>query len=621
MRRLLQSGFSAAVDTFLYRLSVYGVPIAIALASLAALSLWQQQYHLEGASLLELTALEQTGPDLTPAQALQQLADKSVVPYRNTRLSEAPFWISFVAPVSDQPVIAEFPSRHTLKIECWRADDFLPLGAADRSKAEGSMRAVKAGFALELGRLPSAIRVLCRASHTGPAHITVVLWPAEQFRQSELKFHRNSGLLDGGLITLSLFVLLAALISREWLYVLFAAWLVANLRLAALSAGWDTQWLERAIPPDWLIPMRKLTTSAYYVLTITLFSSLFFEDLKREKYALLARISQWSCLPLLLAAFTLPYAKFLPLLWVLTAYTVAVFAFLLIRILAATRSRVALWYGAGITVTLFAGLDEVVAAALGYRYLIGSVNSITAALSSSLLVALAIAEQMRQERLGRRRAEDELRILFAHQARNLEEERKRMAAAIHDELGQHLTALQMGLFAMRMNHGEKTVSIARVDGLLSSVELSMNFVRRMAANLRPAALNFGLLPAIEWLAGDFSQRHGIDCKVEVSGDPVDLQDDLATAVFRIVQESLTNVARHAHASAASITLNYSCGKLSLRIRDNGRGFDPVRDTDGFGLLSMRERILAAGGEIRIDTKLDSGTTISIEMIISGKADD
>ena len=586
--------------------------------------MWQQQYHLDGASQLELTALEQTGPDLTPIQALQQLADKSAVPYRNTRLSEAPFWISFVIPASDQLVIVELPSRHTVEVACWRTDDFLPLGVASRAKQEGSMRAVKAGFALELGRLPSAIRVLCRASHTGPAHITAVLWPAEQFHQSELKFHRNSGLLDGGLITLALFVLLAAFISREWLYVLFAAWLVANLRLAALSAGWDTQWLERAIPPDWLIPMRKLTTSAYYVLTIILFSRLFFEDLKRDKYTLLLRISQWSCLLLLFTALTFPYAKFLPLLWILAAYTVAVFAFLLIRILAATRSRVAMWYGAGIAITLLAGLNEVVAAALGYRHLIGSVNSVTAALSSSLLAALAVAEQIRLERLGRRKAQEDLRTLFAHQEKNLEREREKMASAIHDELGQHLTALQMGLSATRMRHAENAVpiiSIARVDGLLSSVEHSINFVRHMATNLRPAALNSGLLPAIEWLAEDFSHRHGIDCKVEVSGDPVDLGDDHATAVFRITQESLTNVARHAHSSAVAITLNYSDRKLSLQIRDNGRGFDPVRNTDGFGLLSMRERILAVGGEIRIDTKLNIGTTISIEIITSGKIDD
>jgi len=157
----------------------------------------------------------------------------------------------------------------------------------------------------------------------------------------------------------------------------------------------------------------QLTTSTYYVLTITLFSRLFAEDLKRVKHMLLWRINQWSCLPLLLlAAGMLPYANFLPLLWISTAYTVAVIVFILIRILIETRSKVAMWYGAGIAITLLASLNEVVSAALGYRNLIGSVNSVTAALASSLLAALAIAEQIRQERLGRNKAQDELRSTY-----------------------------------------------------------------------------------------------------------------------------------------------------------------------------------------------------------------
>lgn len=107
------------------------------------------------------------------------------------------------------------------------------------------------------------------------------------------------------------------------------------------------------------------------------------------------------------------------------------------------------------------------------------------------------------------------------------------------------------------------------------------------------------------------------------GDPVDLEDDYATAVFRIAQESLTNVARHAHASVVSITLNYSDYKLSLQVRDNGKGFDPsvVSNKNVFGLLGMRERIRALGGELRVDTEPGIGTTIFIEITISDKTDD
>ncbi len=412
MQRIFESGISASVDTFLYRLSVYGVPVVIGLASLLALALLPNEYPLDGASPLELSVLQQDGASLTPRQALAQLPDQHAAAELNTRLSEAPFWFSFVVPAQAQPAIVELPSRHALEAACWSAADLQPLGFASRTAAEGAMKAAKTGFVLELGALPVSARVLCRASHTGPAHISAVLWSAAQFDLSDLKFHRNSGLLDGGLIVLSLFVLITALINREWLYVLFAAWLIANLRLAAISAGWDTQWLERTIPPDWIIALRKLTTSAYYVLTFTLFSELFSDDLKRLKSTLMLRVAQWSCLILLVSAISLPYASFLPVLWLLTAGGGAMIVFLLIRILAVTRSKVAIWYGAALATALLASLNEVLAAALGYRGLIGSVNSVTAALASSLLAALAIAEQMRQEREGRRKAQDELRNTY-----------------------------------------------------------------------------------------------------------------------------------------------------------------------------------------------------------------
>jgi diguanylate cyclase (GGDEF)-like protein len=408
----LDSRINTAVDGFLYRLSVYAVPVAVVLASLAALLLLPNQYPLEGAIRLEFNSLEQKAPGLTPERALAEIAGTPIAVEIGTRRSEAPFWFSFVVPASGQPAMVELASRHAVDAACWRAADLHPMGSANRVTSEGAIKATKTGFALELGPQPVPVRMVCRASHTGPAYISATLWPVKPFGLSELKFHRNSGLLDGGLIVLSLFVLLTAIISQEWLYVLFASWLIANLRMAALSAGWDTQWLESPVPTDWMVTIRKLTLSGYCVLTITLFARLFAEDLKRVKYVFLLRIDQWLCLPLLLAALTLPYASFLPLIWAVGAYTIVVIVFLVIRILVLTRSRVAMWYGAGLAVTVLATLNEVIAAALGFRDLIGSVNSVTAALSSSLLSALAIAEQMRQERVARREAQDELRSTY-----------------------------------------------------------------------------------------------------------------------------------------------------------------------------------------------------------------
>ena len=379
--------------------------------SLIALLTFDKQYTAGAGSSLEFRVFEQTGEATKPAQALAQLGDRPTVPYHDTRLSNSPFWFSFTVRPSDgnEPVDVELPSRHALDVTCWDAARLNTLGSANRNGPAGQMKPGKAGFVLELGRLQAAKTVLCSAVFAGPGRISVVQWPAAEFDISIQNFHRDSGLLDGGLIVLSLFVLLTAIINREWIYVLFAVWLMTNLRLAALSAGWDTQWLERTIPPEWILLTRSLTIAAYYTLTATLFSEIFRDDLKRVGHLQPLRFAQWSCLPLLILAVALPYAKFLPYMWVSTALGIAVLVFYIARILFVTRSKVAMWYSASLGIVLFASFYEIVAAAVGFKILIGAVNFVTAALASSLMAALAIAEQMRQERLGRVRAETELR--------------------------------------------------------------------------------------------------------------------------------------------------------------------------------------------------------------------
>ena len=257
-----------ALDSILYRVSVYGVPAAIGAMSLVALIAWNSEYSTNASINLGFHVFEQTEDDTSPAQALARLENEPLVDHRDTNLSESPFWFSFttqVPKVSERTDI-ELPSRHAMAVTCWNAAGFNPLGSANRDTDAGQLKLAKAGFVLELGRAQSqtALTVLCRAQFSGPGRINVVQWPQTQFEISAQKFHRDSGLLDGGLIVLSLFVLLTAVINREWLYVLFAAWLIANLRLAALSAGWDTQWLERTIPADWILLTRKLTLLRFF---------------------------------------------------------------------------------------------------------------------------------------------------------------------------------------------------------------------------------------------------------------------------------------------------------------------------------------------------------------------
>ena len=247
-----------------------------------------------------------------------------------------------------------------------------------------------------------------RTQALGPARLSALIWRPGDLQASTQEFHRNSGLLNGELIVLAIFVLLTALINRNDLYILFAGWLVVNLRLGALSAGWDTQWLGHMIPCDWLLQGRLITIALYYVLTLTLFAMLFKDDLAQIGHKSLVPLCQWTCLPLLVLSCVLTSAQFLPLFWLLAGVGIPALLYLLVRIRRKTRSSVASWYGAAICITLFASLYELVAAASGLKGWISSVNSVTAALSSGLLAALAIAEQMRQEHEQRLRAQDQL---------------------------------------------------------------------------------------------------------------------------------------------------------------------------------------------------------------------
>jgi diguanylate cyclase (GGDEF)-like protein len=400
-------GFSSVFDALFYALSVYGLPLAIGTMLFVAPLALERQHETRTFQPLALAVIEDRDAALSPAQAAERLRGAQTVTHRDTRLSEAPFWFAFTLAAPGGEV--ELPSRHAVQVECWDGATLAAIGHADRVGAAGSVRAVKAGFAV--GPLAAPVRVLCRGNFAGPARISALQWPAAAFAASALEFHRNAGLLDGGLLVLAAFVLVTAIINREWLYVLFAAWLLASLRLGAISAGWDLQWLGRSIPPDWILAVRKGTIAAYFVLTYALFAHLFGDDLRRLNAGWPLALARWSCV-VLLAAIALPYAQFLPVLWITVSLGAGVLAFYLLRILLLTRSLVAMWYAGALGVVVFAGFYEVIAAVLGIKELIGALNSVTAALSSSLLAALAIAEQMRLERVERMQAQAALKSTY-----------------------------------------------------------------------------------------------------------------------------------------------------------------------------------------------------------------
>lgn len=216
------------------------------------------------------------------------------------------------------------------------------------------------------------------------------------------------------------------------------------------------------------------------------------------------------------------------------------------------------------------------------------------------------------------RSHRQLRELSAHLHSVREKESARIAREIHDELGQSLTALQMDInwlgdqLACEIPPlAEKTRRMARL------VDATIESVHRIITELRPIMLDdLGLCAAIEWQAGEFESRSGIECRVQMDDCPEDLlEKDLATTVFRIFQETLTNTARHSGANLVRVRLRQEHDMLCLDVADNGRGITrrQAQDPRSFGIMGIRERVGLWDGQVRISGRSGRGTTVSVRI--------
>lgn len=231
-------------------------------------------------------------------------------------------------------------------------------------------------------------------------------------------------------------------------------------------------------------------------------------------------------------------------------------------------------------------------------------------------VAADITEIKRSEQ-ALKQSREQLRRLALHLQSVREEERARIAREVHDVLGQSLTAIRMDVAWLEKGlHTEQEGLRHRLDDMKGLVDTTIQTVRRIATDLRPGILDdLGLAAALEWQAREFAQRTGIVCRfVDESGD-VDLERGRATALFRIFQEMLTNVARHAEARHVDIALRRDGDHLMLVVADDGRGITPreVSSRRSLGLLGMRERVLPWGGWFEIAGTPGQGTRASVRM--------
>jgi PAS domain S-box-containing protein len=237
-----------------------------------------------------------------------------------------------------------------------------------------------------------------------------------------------------------------------------------------------------------------------------------------------------------------------------------------------------------------------------------------------LAVVADVTQRQRSEK-ELRTSREQLRALAMRLQEVREEERAEIAREIHDELGQSLTAVKMDLSWIARRAGSLETGGARevadrTADAIGLVDATVRVVRRLATQLRPGILDdLGLLPAVEWQVEEFQKRTGISATFDSNVGSLDLDRDRSTAIFRILQETLTNISRHAEATHVEVALRSSPGEVSLQVCDNGRGIrsEEITSLRSLGLLGMRERAAALGGRLGIQARPEGGTRVELDL--------
>jgi signal transduction histidine kinase/CHASE1-domain containing sensor protein len=247
-------------------------------------------------------------------------------------------------------------------------------------------------------------------------------------------------------------------------------------------------------------------------------------------------------------------------------------------------------------------------------------------LTSSRRAALRIAEEMtrelRESQYKLQVSHQKLRRLADHAYQVKEFERKRIAREIHDDLGQNMLALRIEaeILAERTKRSHGRLH-ERARSTLLQIDTTIKSIRQIINDLRPTVLDLGLNAAVEWQVKEFRRRTGIVCNVKTDGQDIAVADHCATAFFRILQESLTNIVRHANATEVTVELGVNDGWLTLSVRDNGCGLPAGgrAKTGSFGLVGIEERIFILGGTCAVHSEPGRGTTVKVSVPINGVA--
>jgi two-component system, NarL family, sensor histidine kinase UhpB len=229
-------------------------------------------------------------------------------------------------------------------------------------------------------------------------------------------------------------------------------------------------------------------------------------------------------------------------------------------------------------------------------------------------VLIDITQHKRTEGLLAR-SRQQMRELSAHLEHVKEQERAAIAREVHDDIGGTLTGLKVDVAWLRKHFDQEPAVLGKLEDMETLVNTAFDASKRIMLTLRPSVLDFGIVPAMEWLVQEFKQRHATACAFECNSDDLPLAADVSSALFRILQESLTNIAKHARATHVEVQLFADDDMVSLEVSDNGVGFDiDARAKPGaFGIRGIHERVEQLNGWIEIHSRQNSGTTLMLSV--------
>jgi signal transduction histidine kinase len=247
----------------------------------------------------------------------------------------------------------------------------------------------------------------------------------------------------------------------------------------------------------------------------------------------------------------------------------------------------------------------------------GLYYTLTSSRSRALELAKGMTQELRENQAELIRSHQKLRRLAAHAEHIKEVERKRIAREIHDDLGQNLLALRIEAELLFSRTRERHPRLhARAGVTLGQIDATIKSVRQIINDLRPNVLDLGLNAAVDWQISDFRRRTGVNCDLVEYHRDIKVNDEFATAVFRILQESLSNVQRHARATWVRVDLLIDQGWVRMSIRDNGIGLvRGVRKPGSFGLIGMEERVNLLGGTLSLRDAPGGGTVVEVALPI------